>query len=90
VLCSGQATTVAGVAPERNFCGMKDLKRLAIYGSAAGAAIALLSGLAESGKVSGDMMVIIALLLVVVVPLAAMVFVGRREHRAEMSDTDRR
>jgi len=69
---------------------MKDLKRLAIYGSAAGAAIALLSGLAETGKVSGDMMVIIALLLVVVVPLVAMVFVGRREHRAEMSDTDRR
>jgi hypothetical protein len=69
---------------------MKDLKRLAIYGSVAGAAIALLSGLAESGKVSGDMMVIIALLLVVVVPLVAMVFIGRREHRAEMSDTDRR
>ena len=69
---------------------MKDLKRLAIYGSVAGAAIALLSGLAESGKVSGDMMVIIALLLVVVVPLVAMVFIGRREHRAGMSDTDRR
>ena len=69
---------------------MKDLKRLAIYGSVAGAAIALLSGLAESGKVSGDVMVIIALLLVVVVPLVAMVFIGRREHRAEMSDTDRR
>ena len=69
---------------------MKDLKRLAIYGSVAGAAIALLSGLAESGKVSGDMMVIIALLLVVVVPLVAMVFIGRREHRAEMSDTERR
>lgn len=79
-----------GYLPYQVLFEMKDLKRLVIYGSVAGAAIALLSGLAASGKVSGDMMVVIALLLVVVVPLVAMVFIGRREHRAEMSNTDRR
>ncbi|HHH36223.1 MAG TPA: hypothetical protein ENK48_05275 [Gammaproteobacteria bacterium] len=65
---------------------MKDLKRLLVYGGSATAVIFFLSYLATSGEVSGNMMVAIAVLLVVVLPVVLMVWVGRRERARHPGD----
>ncbi len=64
---------------------MKDLTRLLVYGGGAGAVVLLLSALATSGRLSGNLMVGIAILLVVILPIVLMIWVGKREQRAKHS-----
>lgn len=58
---------------------MKDLQRLLIYGCGAGLVIALLSLLATDRLVSANTLVAISVLLVIVLPIAVVVVLGRRE-----------
>ena len=60
---------------------MKDLKRLLIYGTAAGLAILILTLLGSSEAISGGVKISLALILVVVLPLIMSVYIARKEHR---------
>ena len=60
---------------------MKDLKRLLIYGTAAGLAILVLTLLGSSEAISGGVKISLALILVVVLPLVMSVYIARKEHR---------
>ncbi|MBI5451573.1 MAG: hypothetical protein HY940_09485 [Gammaproteobacteria bacterium] len=66
---------------------MKDLQRLAVFGIGAFVVIMVLSKLA--GRVSGGTMVMLALVLVVIVPIAAGVVMARREQAAKAADAER-
>ncbi len=61
---------------------MKDLKRMLVYGGGALLAILLLTKLAASHEFSGNTMVILAILLVIVLPAFLVIRVAKREHRA--------
>lgn len=58
---------------------MKDLLRLLIYGGGAALVIFLLSLLATDRLVSANMLVAISVLLVIVLPVALGIMLGRRE-----------
>ncbi len=61
---------------------MKDLKRLLIYGGSAGAAIFILTMLAQSHVLSGNMMIGLAVFIVIVLPIVVMIRLARKEHEA--------
>lgn len=67
---------------------MKDLTRFLVYGGGAGAVVLFLSALAASGKLSGNLMVTIAILLVIILPIVLMIWVGKREQRARHSQDE--
>lgn len=58
---------------------MKDFLRLLIYGGGAALVIGLLSLLATDRLVSTNTLVVLAMLLVIVLPVAFGVVLGRRE-----------
>jgi ABC-type proline/glycine betaine transport system permease subunit len=58
---------------------MKDLLRLLVYGGGAAAVIGLLSLLATDRLVSANTLVVISVLLVIVLPVALGILLGRRE-----------
>ncbi len=64
---------------------MKELKRLLIYGVSTAVVIMILTTLATSGAVSGDFLALAATLLVVVLPVALIIWVGKRERARRQS-----
>ncbi len=64
---------------------MKELKRLLIYGVSTAVVILILYTLATSGAVSGDLLLLVATLLVVVLPVALIIWVGKRERARRQS-----
>ena len=60
---------------------MKDLKRLVIYGGAAGLMVLLLALLGRSEAVSGGVKVTVGLIMVVVLPLVLSIFIAKKERR---------
>lgn len=65
---------------------MKELRRLLIYGASTAVVIFILSTLATSRTVSGDMLVLVATLLVVILPVVLIIWVGRRERARRQSE----
>ncbi len=62
---------------------MKDLKRMLIYGGGALLAILLLIELAASHVLTGNAMVLLAILLVIVLPTVLVIRVAKREREAD-------
>ena len=60
---------------------MKDLKRLVIYGGAAGLMVLLLALLGRSEAVSGGVKVTVGLIMVVVLPLVLSIYMAKKEQR---------
>lgn len=58
---------------------MKDLKRLLIYGGGALVVILILAQLAASQRLSGNAMVAVSVLLVIVLPVVLGIFFAHRE-----------
>jgi ABC-type proline/glycine betaine transport system permease subunit len=59
---------------------MKELIRFAAYSAATAAIIAFIIFMARFDDASGTLLVVIAILSVIVLPVAVGVFMGRREH----------
>ena len=60
---------------------MKDLKRLVLYGGAAGLMVLLLALLGRSDAVSGGVKVTVGLIMVVVLPLVLSIYMAKKEQR---------
>ena len=67
---------------------MKDLKNLFIYGGLSAVLIVLLITLVTSGSLSSDVVGILAILTVIVLPIAISVFIGKKEKQKQQTDVE--
>lgn len=63
---------------------MKELKRFLIYSGSAAAVVFFLGSLATSESTPGTLLVLLAVLLVVVLPVALIIWVGKRERARQI------
>lgn len=66
--------------------GMKDLKNLVIYGSAAGLVVLILATLGRTDAISGGVKISLALILVILLPLILSVRMAKKERQDKAGD----